>query len=97
MSKLMLHRTGWTATLSDLAAIPVPEPTRSYVPVPYVRLMEEIKLHLPRFGMTLTREEYALAREGRQMFAVLACRNGKPEVDYGLALGVRSYAESFLM
>jgi uncharacterized protein DUF932 len=90
MSQLMLHRGGWSATLADLAAVPVPQPTESYVPVPYPRLIEEIKLHVPRFGLRVVREEYGLAREGRQMFGVLSCRNGRPEQDYCLALGVRS-------
>jgi len=90
MSKLMLHGGGWTATLADLAAVPVPDPTDSYVPVPYPRLVEEIKLHLPRFGLEVVREEYGLAREGRQVFGVLTCRNGKPAADYALAIGVRS-------
>jgi hypothetical protein len=87
---LMLHRGGWSATLADLAAVPVPEPTTSYHPVPYGRLVEEIKLHLPRFGLAVAREEYALAREGGQMFGVLSCRNGRPDQDYCLALGLRS-------
>ena len=90
MSQLMLHRGGWSATLADLAAVPVPESTPSYVPVPYPRLIEEIKLHVPRFGLRIVREEYALAREGRQMFGVLSCQNGKPDADYCLALGARS-------
>ncbi len=88
--QLVLHRGGWSASLTDLACVPVPDATDSYVPVPYPRLIEEIKLHLPRFGLTLTREEYGLAREGSQMFGVLSCRNGQPDRDHGLALGVRS-------
>lgn len=96
MSQLMLHRGGWSATLADLASVTVPDPTDSYVPVPYPRLVEEIKLHVPRFGLGIAREEYALAREGRQMFGVLSCRNGKPEADYCLALGVRSSVDRSL-
>ena len=90
MSKLMLHGGGWSATLADLAAVPVPEPTESYVPVPYPRLIEEVKLHVPRFGLGIVREEYGLAREGRQLFAVFTCRNGKPAADYDLAIAARS-------
>jgi hypothetical protein len=97
MSKLMLHRGGWSATLADLASVSVPEPSESYVPVPYPRLIEEVKLHVPRFGLTIAREEYGLAREGRQMFGVLSCRNGRPEQDYCLALGIRSYAKMSVM
>jgi hypothetical protein len=86
----MLHRGGWSATLADLAAAPVPQATESYVPVPYPRLVEEIKLHVPRFDLRITREEYALAREGQQMFGVLTCANGTPNAEYALAIGIRS-------
>ena len=90
MSRLLLHRGGWPASLADLASVSVPEPTDSYVPVPYPRLIEEIKLHVPRFGLSVAREEYGLAKEGQQMFGVLTCANGKPAADYALAIAVRS-------
>ena len=86
----MLHAGGWSAEIQDLAAVPLPPPTESYVPVPYGRLIEEVKLQLPRFGLGVSREEYGLAREGRQMFGVLSCRNGRPDDDYCLAIGLRS-------
>lgn len=87
---LMLHRGGWTARINDLAAVPVPPSTDSYVPVPYARLVEEVRLQLPRFGLTVDSEEYGLARDGRQVFGVLSCRNGRPDRDYCLAIGLRS-------
>jgi hypothetical protein len=87
---LMLHRGGWEATKADLAAVPVPEPTESYHPVPYGRFIEEVELHVPRFGLTIQSEQFALAREGSQMFGVLTCANGKQAADYALAIGVRS-------
>lgn len=87
---LMLHAGGWSAGIQDLIAVPLPLSTESYVPVPYARLIEEVKLQLPRFGLAVSREEYGLAREGRQMFGVLSCRNGRPDQDYCLAIGLRS-------
>lgn len=87
---LVLHRGGWEATKSDLAAVPVPEETDSYVPVPYARLVEEVGLHVPRFGLTIVEERFALARDGQQMFGVFTCRNGREHDDYALALGLRS-------
>ena len=81
---------GWDATFGDLASVVVPEATESYVPVPYPRLVEELKLHIPRFGLSVTGERYALARDGNQLFGVLSCRNGTPAQDYCLAIGLRS-------
>ena len=87
---LLVHRGGWRATKADLAAVPVPEPTESYHPVPYGRFIEEVELHVPRFGLTVQSSVFALAREGSQMFGVLTCVNGKPAADYALAIGVRN-------
>lgn len=87
---LMLHRGGWEASKADLAAVAVPEPTESYHPVPYGRFIEEVELHVPRFGLSVQSEAFAVAREGGQMFGVLTCVNGQPAADYALAIGVRS-------
>lgn len=89
MNELTIHRGGWTATQGDLASVPVPESTPSYVAVPYPRLVEEVKLHIPRFGLKVEDERYALGREGNQMFGVLTCSNGHV-ADWALAIGLRS-------
>lgn len=87
---LIVHRGGWEATKADLAAVSVPEPTESYHPVPYGRFIEEVELHVPRFGLTVQSEQFALAREGNQMFGVLTCANGVPDRDYALSIGLSS-------
>lgn len=87
---LVVHRGGWQATRADLAAIPVPDATPSYHPVPYGRFVEEIELHVPRFGLEIRSAQFALAREGAQMFGVLTCSNGVPDRDYALAIGLRN-------
>lgn len=87
---LMVHRGGWEATKADLACVPVPESTESYHAVPYHRFIEEVELHIPRFGLEVHSAQFALAREGGQMFGVLTCSNGAPDKDYALAIGVRN-------
>jgi len=90
MSRLVLHRGGWNCTLADLASVPVPEPTDSYHPVTYGRFVEEVELHVPRFGLKVQSSAFALAREGVQMFGVLTCSNGRAAADYALAIGLRN-------
>jgi len=90
MSQLVLHRGGWEATKADLACVPVPPSTDSYVPVPYGRFVEEIALHVPRFGLRIISEAFALARDGQQMFGVLTCTNGQGSEDFALAIGLRN-------
>lgn len=86
---LVVHRGGWDASPADLAAVAVPDDTDTWRAVPYPRLVEEVKLHIPRFGLTIEDERYALARDGNQMFGTLTCRNGHV-ADWGLAIGIRS-------
>lgn len=90
MSQLVLHSGGWEATKADLASVPVPMATESYVPVPYPRFVEEVELHVPRFGLTITSEAFALAKAGGQMFGVLTCTNGHGADDFALAIGLRN-------
>ena len=87
---LMLHRGGWQATKADLAAVELPEATPTYHPVPYSRFIEEVELDVPRSGLTIRSEQFALAHDGNQMFGVLTCANGKPDSDYALAIGLRN-------
>lgn len=87
---LLLHTGGWEATKADLAAVSVPDPTVSYVPVPYTRFVEEVELHVPRFGLTITDSRYALAHEGNQMFGVLTCTTGAEANGHALAIGLRN-------
>ena len=90
MDAIVLHRGGWEATKADLASVAVPDPTESYHPVPYGRFVEEVELHVPRFGLKIQSQQYALAREGSQMFGVLTCTNGHNAGDYALAIGLRN-------
>lgn len=88
--QLMVHAGGWNANREDLACVPVPPESDSYFPVSYARFIEEMELHIPRFGLTIEREEFALAHSGQQMFGVLTCRNGHEQPDYTLAIGLRN-------
>ena len=90
MNQILLHRGGWQATKSDLESVDVPDPTGSYHPVPYARFVEEVEIHVPRFGFTVQSQQFALAREGNQMFGVLTCTNGHNLGDYALAIGLRN-------
>ena len=89
-AQLVLHQGSWEATKVDLASVPVPDETDSYVPVPYPRFVEEVELHVPRFGLSIADTRYALARDGLQMFGVLTCTNGNGHADYALAIGLRN-------
>jgi hypothetical protein len=92
---LMVHAGGKFATRDDLAIIEVPEATDSYTPVPHDQLAETL-ITIGRDMLkeySLESEQYALAREGNQMFGVLTFRG--EHTDMGLSVGFRnSYDKS---
>ena len=92
---LLVHKGGRIVTRDDLALVPVPEATDSYIPVPHNNLADTLSTIGSDIlkGFTLTKEQYAIAREGQQMFGVLSFRNDHTEL--GLSIGFRnSYDKS---
>ena len=79
----------------SLKTVPVPVATESYQPVLHNELADMVRtigqdiLH----DFTFYKEQYALAREGRQMFGIHTYQNGSNEM--GLSIGFRnSYDKS---
>jgi len=79
----------------SLKTVPIPVATESYQPVPHSDLADMVKtigqdiLH----DFTFYKEQYALARDGRQMFGIHTYQNGSNEM--GLSIGFRnSYDKS---
>ena len=96
MNGLMIHTNGSKCVGRDeLEAIPVPEATDSYQPVSHFVLantLATIGQDLLR-GYTLAKEQYGLARQGQQMFAVQTYSRENSEM--GLSIGFRnSYDKS---
>ena len=92
---LLVHRGGHIVTKEDLALVPVPEATGSYLPVPHDHLAETLSIIGQDIlqGFTLYKEQYALARDGNQMFGVHVFKNTHTEL--GLSVGFRnSYDKS---
>ncbi len=90
MSNLLLHCGGQSATLEDLDLIPLPEATESYQPVSH----HDLAVSLKTIGQdiltdyTLIGENYGLARNGNQMFAVLKFKNDNTEM--AMCIGFRN-------
>lgn len=96
MSKLMMHAGGWEATREEVEAVPVPERTRTYTPLPHAQVLAQVLRVLPEHGMELERSSFGLANEGARFFAVLDVRNGTNAPDWGMAIGIRnSYDRAF--
>lgn len=79
-----------SASRLDLQSIPVPPATATYQPVPHSEYVDIVTSRLPAFGLRVTGENFTLAKEGRQLFGVLDCKNGTDHGDWGPAIGLRS-------
>jgi len=94
---LMLHCGAKTATLEQLAAVPLPEETPSYKPLPHydlalntMRIGQEM---LGTRGFQVDQAQFGLDRDGARMFGVVAFTDGVEGM--GLAIGFRnSYDKS---
>ena len=92
---LLVHRGGHIVTRDELALVPVPQATDSYLPVPHEHLAETLSTIGQDIlkGFTLHKEQYALAREGNQLFGVHVFKSADTEL--GLSIGFRnSYDKS---
>jgi len=78
------------ASRAQLRAISVPPTTSTYQPVPHEEYVDIVVSRLPAFGLNVTGENFTLAKEGRQLFGVLDCKNGTNHGDWGPAIGLRS-------
>ena len=92
---LLLHSGGESASMEELAAIPLPKETHSYKPVSHQALASMLGAMasdlLPEFELVNT--QFGLARDGQQMFGVHTFKNGSSAM--GLSIGFRnSYNKS---
>ncbi len=92
---LIVHAGGSAATRDDLSLVPMPEATDSYIPVPHTHLVDTLS-SIGRDILTefrLEKEQFALARDGNQLFGVLTFKGD--HADLGLSIGFRnSYDKS---
>lgn len=87
---LLLHCGSESATLDELASIPLPKETRSYKPVGHAELASMLANMatsiLPEFDLVNT--QFGLARDGQKMFGVHTFKNGDSAL--GLSIGFRN-------
>jgi len=90
MNGILMHRGGELVTRDQLDLIAVPEPTESYVPVSHYHLADKfltISQDILK-NYVLVGENYGIARQGNQLFAVLKFKNDKSDI--GLSIAFRN-------
>jgi hypothetical protein len=90
MNEFLMHRGGEIVTRDQLDLVKVPEETDSYIPVPHYDLASKLLTVSQDLltGFTLVGENYALARQGQQLFALLKFQKDNSEI--GLSVAFRN-------
>ncbi len=63
----------------QLANVPTPDATESFMPIPHLKLVELVTAAIAAAGLTITAEEHALARDGQRYFGGFALSG--PDID----------------
>lgn len=86
---LIAHCGATKVSLEQLRAIPTPEGTATYRPIPHIELVETIQGRLDRYGIAVRRQEYAVQRDGSRLFGIMDLVYGMDD-ERGAALGIRT-------
>lgn len=72
----------------DLIGLPIPEATRTHVPIPHAAIVESIIQSLAFRNIEVERDEYALSKDAMRMFGVMTLNMQHSGVK--LAMGLRN-------
>jgi hypothetical protein len=89
MPGTLMHAHSQLVTREQLLTIPAPPATATWRPIPHADLMTAVDRQLLVRGVTITKEQFAVQREGARLFAVLDLaveKNG----DVCAAMGIRT-------
>ena len=95
-ANLMLHCGAKAVSREQVAAVPTPARTPTWVPIAHGRLLAGVQECLARAGLSVVSEAHGLARDGSRYFGLMQVVNGDPDQDFGLVVGLRnSHDQSF--
>ena len=95
-SNLILHAGANAVDRDQIAPIPTPPRTATWVPIPHASLLDGIQEALGRAGLSVVSEAHGLTRDGKRYFGLLQVVNGHADADFGLVIGLRnSHDKSF--
>jgi Domain of unknown function (DUF932) len=87
---LTLHTGAKSATREQVALVPTPPRTQSWVPIPHARLLDGVRGCLERAGMAILTEAHGLTRDGTRYFGLLQVAHADTDGEFGLVVGLRN-------
>ena len=96
MLNLMLHCGAQHVDREQVEVAATPARTRSWVPIPHHRLLDQVEKTLAGCGMRVVNQAHGLWGDGQRYFGLLEVFNGQVAEDYGSVVGLRnSHDKSF--
>lgn len=90
LPSLYLHRGGTTVSFADLQAVPTPQRTNSWVPIPHAALAERVIATLNDAGLVVVGAQHALSKDGARYFGLLQVKTDADASDFAAMVGVRN-------
>jgi hypothetical protein len=89
--KLCLHCGGEEVSLAQIAAVKPPEATATYIPIPHIDFINQVKKGLAVSNLEVVSEAHALAKGGDRYFGMLQVANvNAVDGEYALVCGLRN-------
>jgi len=85
---LMLHTGASAVERGQLATVPMPERTATYVPINHERLLIGVERHLTASGLRVVEESHGLTKDGARYFGLLRVQNCTEDGDFSLVVGI---------
>lgn len=89
-TNLMLHTGARSANREQVALVPTPPRTQSWVPIPHGRLLDGVQGCLERAGLAVVSEAHGLTRDGSRYFGLMQVAYAEAAGDFGLVVGLRN-------
>ena len=87
---LILHCGGAAVQRTDLANVRTPLATRSWSPIPHLRLIEQVERALFAAHLSIVNQAHALSHDGDRYFGLIQVETQQNSGDYALVLGLRN-------
>ena len=87
-ASLVLHTGASSASREQVALVPTPARTRSWVPIPHARLLDGVQDCLERAGLSVVSEAHGLTPDGTRYFGLLQVARTDTDGDFQVIYSV---------
>lgn len=87
---LLLHCGASAVSRRELATVPTPQPTHTWMPIAHTKMLGQVERTLKANGIDVVGEAHSLTADGQRYFGLLEVRHGQNASDYSWVLGLRN-------